>query len=463
MLRLLVRSATGGELTQYTTFHCGPKRPGDADGPEEMHIVLVDNGRTRMLANGLTRDAALHPLRRLHEPLRRLPPDRRPRLWRASIPGRWGPCSPRSSTGLAKSRDLPHACTMNGRCQEVCPVDIPLPTLLRGWRDRSWREGLEPAATRYGIGLWAFVARRPALYRLGERASACGRCGCSARAAGSARCRSPAAGRRTAICRRRPARPSWSCIGRERRVRPGSRARCPDGSARTASSPLSGPGSAAPGATPAAIAAEAAALLASPELIRPRLPELEPGRAVRRARRGAQARHHAGAGREPEPSCPRPCGATSPRTACRPLSPSSPRPSCMALDWQGIEARTAMAPDEAVGVGLARWGIAETGSLVFHSGPDTPILLAFLPLHHIVAVRAGSILAHLEDYAAAGSADRTGAAQRHPDHRSERDDGHRGQLRPRRARAGLPARRSPRGPAMTEQTKKALDDLAAGR
>ena len=71
--------------------------------------------------------------------------------------------------GLAKARDLAHACTMNGRCQEVCPVDIPLPTLLRGWRDRSWREGLEPAAIRAGIGLWAFVARRRGLYRLGER------------------------------------------------------------------------------------------------------------------------------------------------------------------------------------------------------------------------------------------------------------------------------------------------------
>ena len=43
---------------------------------------------------------------------------------------------------------------------------IPLPTLLRGWRDRSWREGLEPATVRMGIGVWAFVAGRPRLYRL---------------------------------------------------------------------------------------------------------------------------------------------------------------------------------------------------------------------------------------------------------------------------------------------------------
>ena len=54
-------------------------------------------------------------------------------------------------------------------------------------------------------------------------------------------------------------------------------------------------------------------------------------------------------------------------------------------------------------VGLARWGIAESGSLVFHSGPDNPVLLAFLPLHHIVALPASTILPHLEDYAALAS------------------------------------------------------------
>ena len=71
--------------------------------------------------------------------------------------------------GLAQSRDLAHACTMNGRCAEVCPVGIPLPTLLRAWRRRSWRERLEPGSVRAGIGLWAMLARRPALYRMASR------------------------------------------------------------------------------------------------------------------------------------------------------------------------------------------------------------------------------------------------------------------------------------------------------
>ncbi|MEK0085751.1 lactate utilization protein B [Benzoatithermus flavus] len=166
MLRLLVRSATGADITQYTTFHCGPKRAGDADGPEAMHIVLVDNGRTRMLADRSLR-AMLRCIRcgacMNHCVVYRQIGGH---AYGSVYPGPMGAVLTPVLTGLARARDLPHACTMNRRCEEVCPVAIPLPTLLRGWRDRSWREGLEPAATRAGIGLWAFVAQRPRLYRL---------------------------------------------------------------------------------------------------------------------------------------------------------------------------------------------------------------------------------------------------------------------------------------------------------
>ena len=69
--------------------------------------------------------------------------------------------------GLAQSADLARACTLNGQCQEVCPVAIPLPTLLRGWRDKAWREGLEPLAVRGPLALWRFAALHPTLYHLG--------------------------------------------------------------------------------------------------------------------------------------------------------------------------------------------------------------------------------------------------------------------------------------------------------
>ena len=168
MLRLLVRSATGAEVTQYTTFHCGPRRPDDLDGPEEFHIVLVDNGRSKMLA-----DASLREMLRCIRcgacmnhcvVFRQLGGH----AYGGTYPGPMGAVLTPVLDGLEKSRDLAHACTLNGKCQEVCPVKIPLPTLLRGWRDRSWRDGLEPTTTRIGLGLFTFVASRPWLYRLGQ-------------------------------------------------------------------------------------------------------------------------------------------------------------------------------------------------------------------------------------------------------------------------------------------------------
>ncbi len=165
LTRLLVRSATGADLTQYTTFHCGPKRPGDLDGPEEFHIVLVDHGRTKMLGEM----AEMLRCLRCGACLNHCVVYRAigGHAYGAAYPGPMGSALTPVFDGLEKSRDLPHACTLNGQCRAVCPVDIPLPTMLRTWRDKSWRAGLEPATTRAALGLWAFVAARPALYRLG--------------------------------------------------------------------------------------------------------------------------------------------------------------------------------------------------------------------------------------------------------------------------------------------------------
>ena len=166
LLRLLVRSATGADLTQYTTFHTGPKRPGDRDGPQEFHIVLVDNGRSRMLRDGL-RDM----LRciRCGACMNHCVVFRQigGHAYGGTYPGPMGAVLNPALEGVEKARDLPHACTLNGRCQEVCPVSIPLPTLLRGWRDTGWREGLVPQTVRSSLWLWRFMAERPALYRLG--------------------------------------------------------------------------------------------------------------------------------------------------------------------------------------------------------------------------------------------------------------------------------------------------------
>jgi L-lactate dehydrogenase complex protein LldG len=76
-----------------------------------------------------------------------------------------------------------------------------------------------------------------------------------------------------------------------------------------------------------------------------------------------------------------------------------PDPRLQNLDWGALEPNAPLRPDSAVAVGLALGGVAETGSLVFHSSPTAPTLYGFLPLHHLVAIDAKTLLPRLEDYA----------------------------------------------------------------
>lgn len=152
---------------------------------------------------------------------------------------------------------------------------------------------------------------------------------------------------------------------------------------------------------PARVAADARALLADLDAIRPALMADDPVEAfIARA----TSPKLIGTSLERIPEMAEFPAAVRRYLAAQDLPESAalqPSPDLSALDWSGFDLRSTITSDEPVSVGLARWGIAETGSLVFHSGPDTPILFNFLPLHHIVLVRAGTILRYLEDYAAA--------------------------------------------------------------
>jgi len=163
-LRLLARAAIGAEITQYTTYYNGPKRAGDADGPENMHIVLVDNHRTEMLGS------FLQPMLRCircgacmnHCPVYSAVGGH---AYGAVYPGPMGSVLTPTMSSLEAARDLPNACTLNGRCAEVCPVDIPLPDMLRSLRVRQFETGLTPAVTRWALVMWGALATRPAIYR----------------------------------------------------------------------------------------------------------------------------------------------------------------------------------------------------------------------------------------------------------------------------------------------------------
>jgi L-lactate dehydrogenase complex protein LldF len=168
MLRVLARSATGQEITVYTTFSTGPRRPGDVDGPEEYHVVLLDNGRSAMLGGEFRemlrciRCAACMN----HCPVYHAVGGH---AYGWVYPGPMGAVLSPSLIGVDKAGHLPNASTFCGRCESVCPVRIPLPKLMRHWREREFERNLSPAPVRAGLKFWGFFARRPALYRLATR------------------------------------------------------------------------------------------------------------------------------------------------------------------------------------------------------------------------------------------------------------------------------------------------------
>src|SRR4051794_22588494 len=98
-------------------------------------------------------------------------------------PGPMGSVLTPSLIGVEKAGHLPNASTFCGRCESVCPVNIPLPKLMRHWREREFERHLTPATVRSGLGLWAFFAKRPALYRFATRV-AVGAMGLAGRRAG---------------------------------------------------------------------------------------------------------------------------------------------------------------------------------------------------------------------------------------------------------------------------------------
>ncbi|HST75679.1 MAG TPA: lactate utilization protein B [Acetobacteraceae bacterium] len=171
LLRLLARSATGQDLSVYTTFSTGGRRSGDLDGPEEYHVVLVDNGRSAML--GTEFQEMLRCIRCAacmnHCPVYGAVGGH---AYGWVYPGPMGSVLTPALIGVDKAGNLPNASTFCGKCESVCPVKIPLPKMMRHWREREFERHLTPSTMRSNLGLWAWFARRPGAYRLATRAAA---------------------------------------------------------------------------------------------------------------------------------------------------------------------------------------------------------------------------------------------------------------------------------------------------
>jgi L-lactate dehydrogenase complex protein LldF len=80
-------------------------------------------------------------------------------------PGPMGAVLTPTLIGVDKAGNLPNASTFCGRCEAVCPMKIPLPNMMRHWREREYERHLQPTTYRWGLGVWAFFARRPRLYQ----------------------------------------------------------------------------------------------------------------------------------------------------------------------------------------------------------------------------------------------------------------------------------------------------------
>ncbi len=391
ILRVLARSATGQDMSVYTTLSTGPRRAGDPDGPEEYHVVLLDNGRSATLGGPF---AEMLRCIRCGACMNHCP------VYHAVgghaygwvYPGPMGAVLTPLLIGVAEGGQLPNASTFCGRCEAVCPMRIPLPKLMRTWREREFERAPDAAAgARRAAAVGVLRQAAGALSARRRAGDARARPRSAAAAAVSPGCRSPAAGRADAISPRRRARPFRAAGGR-RAGRPNERARRD----LRLDPPL------------------ARTSVRSTRRVATRSP-----RASRRRRSGSF--RAAATARRPNgwrPSRPRrervqatvaevATAADVPAEIARYLRENNLPATLRFGDDQRLAdmpwaataleiARGASEGDDLNAVSAAFAAVAETGTLALVSGPDNPTTLNFLPDNHFVVLFADDLVGDVE-------------------------------------------------------------------
>lgn len=168
MLQVLARSATGQPLTVYTNVVTGPRREGDPDGPSDLHIVIVDNGRSRLLQTEL--EEILYCIR-CGACLNACPVYQEigGHTYASVYPGPVGSVFTPGAFGRREWADMPQASSLCGACREVCPVRIDIPRMLLALRADGMAAAEGPAWVRFGLRAFRQVATRPWLFRLAGR------------------------------------------------------------------------------------------------------------------------------------------------------------------------------------------------------------------------------------------------------------------------------------------------------
>jgi L-lactate dehydrogenase complex protein LldF len=168
MIKILGRSATGQKITTYTSLISGPRREGEPDGCEEMHVILLDNGRSRILGGPI---AEILGCIRCGACLNACPVYKNigGHAYGDTYPGPVGAIVTPGLRGVKGWKALPDASSLCGACRDVCPVRLDIPRMLLELRKQAVEEADVPWSLR--AGLWGFgvAASRPWLYRLAAR------------------------------------------------------------------------------------------------------------------------------------------------------------------------------------------------------------------------------------------------------------------------------------------------------
>jgi len=168
-VRLLGRSGTGQDITVYTNFVTGPRGEGELDGAQEFHLILMDNGRSKLL--GTDFEEALYCIR-CGACLNVCPVYRQTggHAYGSTYSGPIGAVITPLLKGDREAKDLPHASSLCGACWEACPVGIPLHDLLLKLRNRQVDEGLAGKAQEIAFKGFERTMKTPALYKVSGKA-----------------------------------------------------------------------------------------------------------------------------------------------------------------------------------------------------------------------------------------------------------------------------------------------------
>ncbi|SEQ86694.1 LutB/LldF family L-lactate oxidation iron-sulfur protein [Basfia succiniciproducens] len=166
LITMLARSAVGAKLTGYNTWLTGPRLEGETDGPEDFHLVIVDNGRSDILASEFKE--VLRCIR-CGACLNTCPAYRQigGHGYGSIYPGPIGAVISPLLGGYEEFKDLPYACSLCTACNSVCPVRIPLAQLINKHREKMVEQNLRPPLEKLSILGFNFANSHPAVWKVG--------------------------------------------------------------------------------------------------------------------------------------------------------------------------------------------------------------------------------------------------------------------------------------------------------